>query len=60
WKDVNQKFKNNFEETLSFILESLDVKTRADLEDYANELIAQIAEMKLEKLGNKIQPPSGY
>ena len=60
WKDVNQEFKNDFDKTLIFILTSLDEQTRANLENYAQSILAQITELKLSKLGKKMKPPSGY
>ena len=60
WKDINQELKNDFEKTLAFILEPLDKKPRTNLEDYAVSLLTQVIELKLEKLGKRIKPPSGY
>jgi len=60
WKDINQEFKNDFEKTLTFILEPLDEHTRANLENYTKSVLDQIIELKLGKLGKKMKPPSGY
>ena len=60
WKDINQKFQNDFEKALTSILESLDTNTKAELEEYTNFLQTKIIELKLGKLGKKIKPPSGY
>jgi len=60
WKDINQEFKNDFDKTLAFILASLDADVKEKLNTYATALLTQIADMKLQKLGKKIKPPSGY
>ncbi|HMO78213.1 MAG TPA: hypothetical protein PKA42_01580 [Candidatus Paceibacterota bacterium] len=60
WKDINQEFKNDFDKTLTFILEPLDEQTRVNLENYTKSLLTQITELKLGKLGKKMKPPSGY
>ena len=60
WKDINQKFDNDFDKTLLYILESLDKNEKNKLTQYTNQLLTQIDEMKLRKLGKKIKPPSGY
>jgi len=60
WKDINQKFKNDFEEALEFILKDLDKQKRMELDDYVNELLKEIKILNLSKLGKKVVPPSGY
>ena len=60
WKDINQKFNNDFDKTLMFILEPLDTNVRERLNEYTSVLLTRITEMKLQKLGKKIKPPSGY
>ncbi len=60
WKDINQKFNNDFDKTMAFILEPLDTNARERLNEYTHALLAQITEMKLQKLGKRVTPPSGY
>jgi len=60
WKDINQEFNNDFDKTLAFILAPLDADTKEKLNTYTTALLTQIADMKLQKLGKKIKPPSGY
>jgi len=60
WKDINQKFKNDFDKALDFILEGLDAKDRKDLDIYAENLLKEIVALKLEKLGKRALPPKGY
>lgn len=62
WKDINQKYKNDFEKTLTDIFETL--KSRgADLVSLKQE-VARIAEdlarLDLSLLGKKTKPPEGY
>lgn len=60
WKDINQKFNNDFDKTLSYILKPLDEEVKEKLREYADLLLTKITEMKLQKLGKNIKPPSGY
>lgn len=62
WKDINVKFKNNFDKTVKFILEEL--KDKVDdvviVEDKIKEIYKQIEDLKIEELGSRIKPPQGY
>lgn len=60
WKDINQKFKNDFEKTLTNILEPLPVTKRKGLEDYASALLENIHTLDFSLLGKKTLPPEGY
>ena len=60
WKDINQKFKNNFDKSLNYILSNLDIGKRSRLEKYAGELGSKIKELNLGIFGKKVLPPSGY
>ena len=60
WKDINQKFKNDFDKTVEYILSGFDEGTRWELEAYAEELLSEIEKMKLVPLGKKKFPPKGY
>lgn len=60
WKDINQKFKNDFDKTLEHILEPLSIEARETLETYAKSLAAHIRKLDLNLLGKKILPPEGY
>lgn len=62
WKDINQKFKNNYDEAIEFVLKNL--KSRGEDVDFIKEEINKIykfvCELKLGYLGAKRFPPKGY
>jgi len=60
WKDINTKFKNNFEKSLDFILKDLSKVSREELEMYAQDIQAKIVALNLNLLGAKKLPPEGY
>jgi hypothetical protein len=60
WKDINQKFKNDFDKTLAHILEPLTVEQREGLESYTASLLQKILALDLNLLGKKQLPPGGY
>lgn len=60
WKDINQKFKNNFEKALEFILSSKTSDQRQQLEDFVKKIEKEIKSLNLSLLGPKIKPPEGY
>ncbi|MFA6601493.1 MAG: hypothetical protein WCT02_01340, partial [Candidatus Paceibacterota bacterium] len=60
WKDLNQKFKNNFEKTLEYVLSSKSKEDRASLEAYVQKVQAELAALDLSLLGKKMKPPDGY
>lgn len=60
WKDINQKFKNDFEKTLSYILSSKSDEEKKKLEDFVKKVDLELTEMSLGYLGKKVKPPEGY
>ncbi len=60
WKDINQKFNNDFEAALNFILEGIDTEDKLKLEEYVKQLLDQIESLNLKKLGKRAIPPKGY
>ena len=60
WKDINTRFKNDFEKTLSFILKDLSVEERQSLHDYVQQIQKEIRNLNLNLLGKKTLPPEGY
>lgn len=60
WKDLNTKFKNDFEKTIEHIFNSFEENEREQIEAYARELLASIKNLDLEHLGKKQKPPEGY
>ncbi len=62
WKDINVKFRNNFEKTEAFVLEILQdrgYEPKRVGEEVAL-IVEQLKSLHLEKLGPRVKPPSGY
>jgi len=62
WKDVNTKFKNDFDKTVEYIHELLREK-KLSVEEFLNEVVnirKRIEKLNLSLLGKKIKPPAGY
>ncbi len=60
WKDLNTKFKNNFDKTLAYIEETLSEEDRDSLRAYVAQIDNDIKKLKLNMLGEKAKPPTGY
>jgi len=63
WKDINQKFKNNFDKTDAYIDEQIVAKHQLDIDEFHQQLgdiLDQIMKLGLDKLGATKKPPSGY
>lgn len=60
WKDLNQKFKNDFDKTLEYILEPISEDNRNKLNIFANNVLLEIEKLNLSMLGKKVKPPEGY
>lgn len=60
WKDINQKFKNDFEKALDFILSSKTEKERTRLKEFTERVYEEIKKLKIGMLGQKTTPPEGY
>ncbi len=60
WKDINQKFKNDFDKTLDFILSSKTVAEKQILNNFVVKIDKEIRELNLALLGPKAKPPTGY
>jgi len=62
WKDLNQKYKNDFERAAEEILADLKTKgfDTAKIEKDAKEIVKQIKALALEKLETGQKPPVGY
>jgi len=60
WKDINQKFKNDFGKTLTYIETFLDPKYKKSLADYVKIVDEKISALDLGLLGTKTTPPEGY
>ncbi len=60
WKDINQKFKNDFDKTLEFILSSKTEDERNKLEQLVSKVNNEIEKLDLSLLDTKTKPPEGY
>jgi hypothetical protein len=60
WKDINQKFKNDFDKTLEYILGGMTHEDRTAVEEEANRINVQLQSQRYDLLGTKIKPPEGY
>lgn len=60
WKDINQKFNNDFNMTIAYIFEKLTQEEISDLEDFTDEVTFELEDLGLEQLGKKVLPPKGY
>lgn len=60
WKDINQKFNNDFDKTLQSILSAKTEEEIRDLEDFTAKVDGEIKKLRLRLLGKKVLPPSGY
>ena len=60
WKDINTRFKNDFNKTLESILMDLSVNDQRALESYVTKIKEEIAALDLSYLGKKKMPPAGY
>jgi hypothetical protein len=60
WKDINQKFKNDFEKALEFILSTKTEQERMRLKELVDSIYEEIKKLNLGYLGKKMPPPKGY
>lgn len=60
WKEINQRFKNDFEKTLDYIFASKSAEEKRKLVDIANKIDTELAKIDLSLLGKKTKPPVGY
>lgn len=60
WKDINQKFKNDFEKTRDYVLKDLAPGQKGELEQYVAEVQEKIKVLDLNMLGKRTVPPEGY
>ena len=60
WKDINQKFNNDFDKALQYVLSSKTDKEKSKLVDFVQRVDDEIHKLNLSFLGEKTLPPSGY
>jgi hypothetical protein len=62
WKDVNTKFKNDYEKTLGYVEEHI-AKAQGDASAVRNQvgsIMAQLAALPLKRGQSRPKPPAGY
>lgn len=62
WKDVNTKNKNDFEKTKKDV-HKIVVERGFDLNEFKSDvknIMQQIVDLGMEKLGKRMRPPNGY
>ncbi len=60
WKDINQKYNNDFDKALDYILMTKTEKEKQILGDLVNNIYQEIISLDLIYLGEKASPPKGY
>jgi hypothetical protein len=62
WKDINTKYKNNFEKTLEDIWKIVGEKgvSKNEIETEVEWILKGLEKLGLVWLGKRIKPPSGY
>lgn len=63
WKDINQKFKNDFDKTQAYVDEQIVRQHHINLDDFHKSLEKiqrRVNALELSKLENGKKPPSGY
>jgi hypothetical protein len=62
FKDINQKYKNDFERANMEIVEMILTRglDKVKLDTQVDLIYGQLIELKLEHLGHKVEPPVGY
>ena len=62
WKDINQKFNNNFSKTEEYIRNSLLLQgiNLKEFDEELKKILGQIRNLNINFLGNKTKPPIGY
>ncbi len=62
WKDINQKFKNNFDRTIKFVLDELETKgiDREYIQAQVTKIAEQLETLQIGQFGKKAFPPKGY
>lgn len=62
WKDINQKFKNDYDKAIEFVLADLQKKgiDVGFIRSEISKIYKEVCELKLNYLGEKRKPPVGY
>ena len=60
WKDINQKFKNDFDKALEYIFSEKTAEEKSEIEKEVNAINEQLKSKSYNLLGTKVKPPEGY
>jgi hypothetical protein len=60
WKDINQKYKNDFEKAIDEICAERFPEDRAVLEQEVDRIYSELSRKTFQLLGPKAKPPAGY
>lgn len=60
WKDINTKFKNDFEKTLAYVLEGKTHEDKIEIQEDIKKINEQLLTKSYSFLGKKVRPPEGY
>jgi len=62
WKDINQKYKNDFDKTMNEVDEIIETRgySKSKLHEFCNLVLNKIEAISLVQLGGKRKPPEGY
>lgn len=62
WKDINTKFKNNFDETEKYVRELVEERggKLSTLDETIQEVTSRLEKMHLKKLRSTLKPPNNY
>ena len=60
WKDLNEKYKHDFEETIEHVFRERTIVERRAIEDEVRSIEEQLRQKHYALLGEKVQPPRGY
>lgn len=62
WKDINQKFKNDYTKTEAYVGELMKERDNSfdELNNEVDKINEQLVNLKVKMLGKKVKPPVGY
>jgi hypothetical protein len=60
WKDLNEKYKHDFEETVEHVFRERSAEERRMIEGEVRTIEEQLRQKHYSLLGQKVRPPEGY
>lgn len=62
WKDINQKFKNDYDKTEAYVGDLMKERDLSfdELNKEVDKINQQLLKLKVKMLGDKVKPPVGY